>query len=217
MKTQIAFLLTLSLLLAQGESLPVRRPVLKFMPLAIMDPFQSTLHAGVEFPIGLENTIQAEGGWVFGSWGADPTDDFEQQGFKLRLSWREWFEPKARKTGSLIAEGGYLSLTGGYQHYRQSLQVDTSGGYGYFREYERTIQAFEVAVLLGYQTQVGRRLSIDFWGGLGARYTTHRWSPTKPQYGLLAFGRVTPVGDLILRPGGRPVPRLGISVGWILR
>ncbi len=185
MKTQIVFLLTLSLLLAQEESLPVRRPVLKFMPLATMDPFQSTLHAGVEFPIGLENTIQVEGGWVFGSWDADPTDDLEQQGFKLRLSWREWFEPKARKTGSLIAEGGYLSLTGGYQHYRQSLQVDTSGGYGYFREYERTIQAFEVAVLLGYQTQVGRRLSIDFWGGWGHATPCTDGHPLSPSMGFL--------------------------------
>ncbi len=204
-------------LLAQEGPVPMRRPVLKFMPLPMMDPFQSTLHAGVEFPVGLENTVQAEAGWVFGSWGEDPADDFVQQGFKLRLSWREYFEPKTRKTGSFIVEGGYLSLTGGYQYYHQSLQVDTSGGYGYFREYERTIQALELALLLGYHTQMGRRLSIDFWGGLGARYTMHRWSPSRPQSGIFPFRSITPVGDLILRPGGRPVPRLGISVGWILR
>lgn len=195
----------------------MRRPVLKFMPLPMMDPFQSTLHVGVEFPAGLENTIQAEAGWVFGSWGEDPTDDFVQQGFKLRLGWREYFEPKIRQTGSFIVEGGYLSLMGGYQYYHQSFQIDTSGGYGYFRDYERTIHALEVALLLGYHTQMGRRLSIDFWGGLGARYTMHQWSPNRPQSGIFPFRSITPVGDLILRPGGRPVPRLGISVGWILR
>ncbi len=217
MKAHITLLLLPVVLFAQEEPVPMRRPVLKFMPFPMMDPFQSTLHAGVEFPVGLENTIQAEAGWVFGSWGEDPTDDFVQQGFKLRLSWREYFEPKTRKTGSFIVEGGYLALMGGYQYYHQSLRVDTSGGYGYLQEYERTIQALEVAFLLGYHTQIGRRLSVDFWGGLGARYTMHKWSPNKPLYGAFPFRSITPVGDLILRPGGRPVPRLGISVGWILR
>jgi hypothetical protein len=103
---------------------------------------------------------------------------------------------------------------GSYQYYRQVFEVDTSGGSWYIPEYHRTIQAFEAAFLLGYQVQLGRRLSIDFWGGVGARYSIHRWSPTKFVSSSLD---ITPVGDLILRPGGRPVPRLGIAIGWILR
>jgi hypothetical protein len=68
---------------------------------------------------------------------------------------------------------------GSYQYYRQIFEVDTSGRPWYLPEYHRTIQAFEAAFLLGYQVQLGRRLSIDFWGGVGARYSIHRWSPTK--------------------------------------
>jgi hypothetical protein len=56
---------------------------------------------------------------------------------------------------------------GSYQYYRQIFEVDTSGGSCYIPEYHRTIQAFEVAFLLGYQAQPGRRLSIDFFGGIG--------------------------------------------------
>ncbi len=198
---------------AQGVFSP--GPVLKWMPLALVDPFQYTLHGGVEFPIGLTNTIQAEGGWVFGYLDQATETDFTQQGFKLRLSWREYFSPKPVKGDrSRIIQGGYLALMGSYQHYNQTIEVDTSGGYGYFREYHRSIQGLEGAFLLGYHTQIGQRLSIDVWGGLGVRYAIHRWSPTKL---ASADFRITPIGDLILLPGGRPVPRMGMAIGWILR
>lgn len=193
-------------------------PVIKFMPLAMIDPFQYTLHGGVEFPVGLTNTLQAEGGWVFGYLGQAVETDFTQQGFKLRLSWREYFTPKTMKgSPSRILQGGYLALMGSYQHYSQTIEIDTSGGYGYFREYRRSIQGVEGAFLLGYQTQVGQRLSIDLWGGLGLCYATHRWSPAKPGFSGLIPPRITPVGDFILLPGGRPVPRMGMAIGWILR
>jgi hypothetical protein len=164
--------------------------------------------------VGLENSIQAEGGWVFGSWDDPSSYGFSQQGLKLRLSWREYFgSRKVRNRPSSILEGGYVALMGSYQYYWQTFEVDTSGGSWYIPEYHRTIQAFEVAFLLGYQAQLGRRLSIDFWGGVGARYSIHRWSPTKF---VSSSWDITPVGDLILRPGGRAVPRLGIAIGWIL-
>jgi len=200
-------------------------PVIKFLPFALVDPFQNTLHVGVEFPVGLQNSIQVEGGWVFGSSDKPSSyDEFSQQGLKLRLSWREYFgSRKVRNRPSSILEGGYFALMGSYQYYWQTFKkVDTLGGSWYTPEYHRTIQAFEVAFLLGYQVQLGQRLSIDFWGGLGARYSIHRWSHTKPHTSasLVSFypnsGGDTPVGDLILLPGARPVPRLGIAIGWIL-
>jgi hypothetical protein len=196
-------------------------PAIKFLPFALVDPFQNTLHVGVEFPVGLENSIQVEGGWVFGSLDDPSSYGFSQQGLKLRLSWREYFgSRKVRNRPSSILEGGYFALMGSYQYYRQTFEVDTSGGSWYIPEYHRTIQAFEVAFLLGYQVQLGRRLSIDFWGGVGARYSIHRWSPiqfSQAAPGYVFISRITPVGDLILRPGGRAVPRLGIAIGWILR
>jgi hypothetical protein len=196
-------------------------PVIKFLPFALVDPFQNTLHVGVEFPVGLENSTQVEGGWVFGSWDDPSSYGFSQQGLKLRLSWREYFgSRKVRNRPSSILEGGYFALMGSYQYYRQIFEVDTPGGSWYIPEYHRTIQAFEAAFLLGYQAQLGRRLSIDFWGGLGARYSIHRWSPIKfsqAASGYVFISGITPVGDLILRPGGRAVPRLGIAIGWILR
>jgi hypothetical protein len=133
-------------------------------------------------------------------------DDPSSHGFSQRdVKLREYFGGReVPNRPSSILEGGYFALMGSYQCYRQNFEVDTSGGSWYIPEYHRTIQAFETAFLLGYQAQLGRRLSIDFWGGLWARYTMHRWSSTKPQYGLLAFGRITPVGDLILRPVGSP-------------
>jgi hypothetical protein len=211
-------------LIAKEEQIVAPSPVIKFLPFALVVPFQNTLHVGIEFPMGLENSIQVEGGWVFGSLDKLSSYEFSQQGLKLRLSWREYFgSRKVRNRPSSILEGGYFALMGSYQHYFQTFErVDTSGGYGYFPEYDRTIQAFEVAFLLGYQVQLGRWLSIDFWGGLGARYSIHRWSPTKPPASAsLSFylnsGGDTAVGDLILLPGARPVPRLGIAIGWILR
>jgi hypothetical protein len=210
-------------LIAQEGQMVAPSPVIKFLPFALVDPFQNTLHVGVEFPVGLENSIQAEGGWVFGSLDDPSSYEFSQQGLKLRLSWREYFgSRKVRNRPSSILEGVYVALMGSYQYYRQIFEVDTSGRSWYIPEYHRTIQAFEAAFLLGYQAQLGRRLSIDFWGGLGARYSIHRWSPTKPPASAsLSFylnsGGDTAVGDLILLPGGRPVPRLGIAIGWILR
>lgn len=212
-----AFLPLLFLMAQEEQEVFAPGPVLKLMPLAMVDPFQYTLHGGVELPIGLTNTIQVEGGWVFGYLGQAVETDFTQQGFKLRLSWREYFAPKTlRGNRSRIIQGGYLALMGSYQHYNQTIEIDTSGGYGYFREYQRSIQGLEGAFLLGYHTQIGQRLSIDVWGGLGLRYATHRWSPGKPAFSGL-IPRITPIGDLILLPGGRPVPRMGMAIGWILR
>ncbi len=205
-----------SFLVAQ-EASPPPKAVLKIMPLALIDPFQYTLHGGIEIPVGLSNTVQAEGGWVFGHLGETSSSDLVQRGFKVRLSWREYFARKTPKQDpSYIIQGGYLALMGGYQSYNQTLQIDTSGGYGYFREYQRIVQGVEVAFLLGYHTQLGQRLSVDFWGGMGARYTTHRWSPARPP-SLGLYPGLAPIGDFILRPGGRPVPRMGIAIGWILR
>ncbi len=216
-KCWLAVLISPLFLVAQEQALFSPIPVLKLMPLAMIDPFQYTLHGGVEVPIGLTNSIQAEGGWVFGHLGQVAESDFKQEGLKLRLSFREYFDPKsARRDNPRILQGGYLALMGSYQNYNQTIEVDTSGGYGYFREYQRTIQALEGAFLLGYHGQMGRRLSIDVWGGIGVRYATHRWSPSKPTFSGF-ISRITPIGDFVLRPGGRPVPRMGIAIGWILR
>lgn len=171
------------------------------------------------------SSLQLEGGWVFGS--IDNADAFNttqegysQQGFKVRVQWREYFSDSPRKKPTYTRRGGYVSVQGGFQYYRQGLgRIDTS----YLApgprpapdiEYERTISALSLSFLVGYQGQIGGRLVIDFFTGLGLRYAQHTWEPLKPPTRGLDL---TPVGDLIVRPGGRPIVHMGFSLGWILR
>lgn len=200
-------------------------PVLKVFPLSLVDPFQYTLHIGLEFPMHSTSSLQLEGGWVFGSLDNPDAyntlqEDYAQQGFKARLQWREYFSERPPKKPTYTRTGGYFAVQGGFQYYRQQLgRIDTS----FFSpspspppdiKYERVISAFSVSFLLGYQGQVGRRFVIDFYTGLGARYSQHRWEPLKPSARPLDL---TPIGDLIVRPGGRPIVHMGFSMGWILR
>ncbi len=200
-------------------------PVLKVFPLSLVDPLQYTLHVGLEFPMHSTSSLQLEGGWVFGSLDNPDAyntlqEGYAQQGFKARLQWREYFSESPPKKPTYTRTGGYFAVQGGFQYYRQQLgRIDTS-----FLspspspppdvEYERVISAFSVSFLLGYQGQVGGRFVIDFYTGLGARYSQHRWEPLKPSARPLDL---TPVGDLIVRPGGRPIVHMGFSMGWILR
>ncbi|MCX8113339.1 MAG: hypothetical protein N3E49_09170 [Bacteroidia bacterium] len=205
----------------------LRRPVIKFFPLPMIDPFQYTLHLGLEVPTSRQNSIQVEGGWVFGHLGDDigvgtRAEEFQQTGFKARFQWREYFvsdKPPERPTYTLT--GGYIGLLGGYQYYHQNLgYIDTSGIYPPSSNplavgtlYERSIQAFVGGFLLGYQAQLGSRIAFDLYTGLAIRYTIHKWNPLAPPNSY----RFTPVGDFILRRGGRPIFLMGFSVGWILR
>lgn len=203
-----------------------RHPVLKLFPLAMVDFFQYTLHAGFEIPTAQYNSFQVEGGWVFGHLGEDlgtgtTETDYQQRGFKVRLQWREYF-PSGRPPERILytLTGGYLALQAGYQYYYQQLgYIDTFSIYpppsqptgGVF--YDRVVQAFSASFLLGYQAQVGSRIIFDAYAGLGVRYAMHDWKPMTPPYSY----RFTPVGDFILRRGGRPIPHIGFSFGWILR
>jgi hypothetical protein len=182
----------------------------------MVDPFQYTLQGGLELPISSSSTTQVEAGWVFGHLGEMGEDElFSQTGLKLRLSWREYFDRRTpSKRPSYVMEGAYFAIMGGYQRYNQTIRVDTSGGWGGYQDYERVVQAFELTFLLGYQTQIGRRLVLDVWGGLGLRHSRHSWAPMRPP---LSYWSFLPVGDIIMRPGGRPVPRIGIAMGWILK
>ncbi|MCX7607248.1 MAG: hypothetical protein N2170_08320 [Bacteroidia bacterium] len=223
----------LSLLYAQVREpdprVPVyRNPVLKFQPLAMIDPFQYTLHLGLELPTSASSSFQLEGGWVFGHFGeTEPfgttEEDFSQTGFKARLQWREYFlseKPPTKPTYTLV--GGYVAFQGGFQYYLQNLgQIDTSGIYPPpsnpmpLGPYERAIQAFSFSCLLGYQAQLGTRFICDLFTGIGVRYTQHNWKPIAPPHQYAAD--LTPVGDFILRRGGRPIPHIGLSLGWIFR
>lgn len=204
-----------------------RRPVIKFFPLPMVDPFQYTLHLGLEIPTGLQNSLQVEGGWVFGHLGEDlgtgtRADEFHQTGFKARLQWREYFlSPKPADRAIYTFTGGYMALIAGYQQYDQDLgYIDTTGSIFPPSNpvvtgvaYQRRIQAFMGGFLIGAQSQVGTRLVFDAYAGLAVRYTIHRWDPWAPPYTY----RFTPVGDFIMRRGGRPIPLMGFSMGWILR
>lgn len=202
-----------------------KHPVLKVFPLALVDPFQYTLHVGLEFPMQKSSSLQLEGGWVFGSLDDRQTfntqqEEYYQQGFKARLQWREYFSEGSPKKPTYTQTGGYFAVQGGFQYYRQMLgRIDTS----LFSpnpspppdiEYERVISALSLSFLLGYQGQIGQRFVIDFFTGIGARYSQHRWEPLRPSARPLDL---TPVGDLIVRPGGRPIVHMGFSMGWILR
>lgn len=209
------------------QSVPeYRRPVLKFFPLPMVDPFQYTLHLGVEVPTSRQNSLQIEGGWVFGHLGEDlgtgtSAEDFSQTGFKARIQWREYFlsnKPPDHPIYTLT--GGYIALIAGYQLYNQNLgYIDTTGWYSSPQpvmggiSYERRIQAFMGGFLTGLQSQVGSRLVFDLYAGLAVRYSTHQWSPIAPP----SLHKFTPVGDFIMRRGGRPIPLMGFSMGWILR
>lgn len=203
-----------------------RRPVLKFFPLAMVDPFQYTLHLGLEIPTSRQNSLQVEGGWVFGHLGEElgtgaSVDEYSQTGFKARVQWREYFlssKPPERPVYTLT--GGYIALIAGYQLYNQNIgYIDTTGWYSPPQPvvsgvpYERRIQAFMGGFLVGLQSQLGSRIIFDIYAGLGVRYSTHQWSPMAPPY----MYNFTPVGDFIMRRGGRPIPLMGFSMGWILR
>lgn len=201
------------------------RPIVKFFPLAAIDPFQYTLHLGMEVPISSEGSIQIEGGWVYGHWGQDlrantGNNDFSQSGYKVRLALRNYLSPiKPSERPIYTFTGGYVSLVAGYQYYNQNFgYIDTSGSYHPTPTapgipYERQIQAFMGGFMLGYQTQMGSRLTFDIYTGLGIRYSTHDWNPIAPP----PTYRLAVVGDFILRRGGRPIPFMGFSLGWILR
>lgn len=209
----------------EDRPISARHPVLKLYPLAMIDIFQYTLHAAVEFPTSQHSSLQVEGGWVFGDLGSEANwgtteEDFSQRGFKARLLWREYFSEKPPKKPTYTHTGGYLAFLGGFQYYAQNLgYIDTTSVWPPPQPapqipYERTIHALSVGFWVGYQAQIGSRLVIDVYGGMGVRYAQHLWKPAKPPYRDLRF---TPVGDLIVRPGGRPVPYMGFSLGWILR
>lgn len=204
-----------------------RQPVIKIFPLALVDPFQYTLHMGLELPTSWQNSIQIEGGWVFGHLGEDlgtqtTADEFQQTGFKARLQWREYFSStKSSDRPIYTLTGGYIGLIAGYQHYNQNIgYIDTAGAYYPPSQpiitgvpYERRIQAYMGGFIMGYQSEVGSRLVFDVYTGLAVRYAVHEWKPIRPPYNY----RFTPVGDLIVRRGGRPIVLMGFSMGWILR
>lgn len=193
---------------AQGS-----KPVLKYMPLAMLDPFQYTLHGGLEVPFSANESIQIEGGWVFGYLGQSAESDFRQRGFKVRSQYRTYFSLRAPKDHPAYAlQGGYVALMGSYQRYTQEFEYQDT--VGFYRLSTRYIQAYEISFLVGYQTQLGNRLTFDVWGGLGGRYAVHSWEPKRPVTG---FPSIRVLGDLFLLPGGRPVPRMGLALGWILR
>ncbi len=190
-----------------------QKAVIKCMPLAMLDPFQYTLHGGLEVPFSSTESIQLEGGWVFGYLGQLSEGDFKQTGAKVRCQYRSYFSPRAPKNRpSYTLEGGYLALMGGYQRYAQ--EVEYQDTLGLSRLSTRYIQAYEGTLLLGYQGQLGSRLTFDVWGGLGARYVVHNWEPQRPVTNFLSM---LAIGDLLLLPGGRPIPRMGFALGWILK
>gem|GEM_PF-1492544 len=200
------------------------RPALKIQPLALIDPFQYTLQGGLEFPFA-RNSLQIEGGWVFGHLGEETrpfsSDEGEprQTGFKVRVQWREYLgRSKPPRTSTGVHTGGYVALMASVQGYTQDFgQVDTalfSPTPAPPLTFQRRILGMGGGLLLGYQDQIGSRLVLDIWGGIGVRYTQHSWEPFRPPaQNRTALG----VGDFILRPGGRPILYLGLALGWILR
>ncbi len=219
-----------SLLLAQEEGeeqnlfwVAHPRPALKIHPLALIDPFQYTLQGGLEFPFA-RNSLQIEGGWVFGRLGEESRPfssekEPRQTGFKVRVQWREYLgRSRPLRTSTSVHTGGYVALMASVQGYTQDFdQVDTalfSPTPAPPLTFQRRVLGMGGGLLLGYQNQIGSRLVLDIWSGIGVRYTQHSWEPFRPP----AQSRPTlGVGDFLLRPGGRPIPYLGLALGWILR
>ncbi len=197
-------------------------PALKIQPLALADPFQYTLQGGLEFPFA-RNSLQIEGGWVFGHAGEggrpfSSEEGLRQNGFKVRVQWREYLgRTKPPSSSTRVHTGGYVALMATVQGYTQDFgEVDTS----LFSpapappiSFQRRILGLGGGLLVGYQGQIGTHLVMDVWGGMGVRYNQHSWEPFRPS----AQSRsLLGVGDFILRPGGRPIPYLGLALGWIL-
>lgn len=198
-------------------------PVLKIEPLALIDPFQYTLQGGIEFPFA-RHSLQVEGGWVFGYLGQEmrplaSEEEPRQSGFKVRVQWREYLgRAKPPRSSTKVHTGGYVALRASLQGYLQDFgQVDTalfSPAPAPPLLFQRRVLGWGVGVLVGYQDQLGSRLVLDLWSGIGVRYNQHSWEPFRPP----AQNRTDlPVGDFILRPGGRPIPYLGMALGWIPR
>ncbi|MCS7296616.1 MAG: hypothetical protein RMK19_03880 [Bacteroidia bacterium] len=203
-----------------------RHPVIKIFPLSFIDPFQYTLHMGVEVPTSPHNSVQIEGGWVFGYLGDNQPfgtseEEYRQRGLRARAQWREYFLSNRSSNRTLYTHtGGYIALLIGYQYYHQNLgYLDTSQVYPPQPTptgiaYERHIQGFSGGFLFGYQNQIGSsRIVFDAYTGIGVRYTIHEWQPLNPPY----LYRYTPIGEVILRRGGRPILYMGFSVGWVVR
>lgn len=204
----------IALAVAQPSEAPAA-PVIKFFPLSLADPFQMALHVGAEFPIASPSSLQAEAAWVFGQLEEESEKIQNLLGWKVRGQWRLYFAPPA--TPRQTRTGGYISLQPGYQYYRYNLyrnEPDSTLTQFIRLTYTRRIQALSMSFLLGYQAQLGDKLALDVFGGLGVRTSSHRWHPTDPGYGGI-FGD-NPIGDVILRPGLRPIFRLGVSVGILL-
>lgn len=190
----------------------------KLLPTALADPSQFSVHAGVEVPLSNHISIQPEGAWVFGF-----LPDFQERlrsmnGFRLRLVGRYFVYPKLAE--SSVLEDSYLGVLLGFQSYNQVIkevrEVDTSGFLIAERDAERSIRAFELSFLWGSQRQLGKSLVSDFWIGFGVRRATHKWdsaalSSNPPDL----LGDVL-IGDFFLRPGFRPIFRMGFSLGWIV-
>ncbi len=200
---------------AAAQSSEAGRPVLKFFPLSLADPFQMALHVGAEVPIASPSSLQGEAALVFGQLEEEAQKAENLLGWKVRGQWRLYFASPASGTHR-TSTGGYIALQPGYQYYQYNVsrEVADSTLTNYIRlTYTRRIQAFSMSFLLGYQAQVGQHLAIDVYGGVGIRSTRHYWKPGDPGYGGI-FGD-NPIGDIILRPGLRPIPRFGVAVGWI--
>lgn len=176
------------------------------MPLALIDPFQYTLHGGVEVPIRPTLSVQPEAGWVFGHLGRGGKQDFS--GYKLRLSIRRFYA--LRKENPL--QGGYIAAVGFYNSYTSKTEIDTSfyGGNSKI-SIERQIESLGGVFAFGYQVSLNPLLFFDFYGGLGVRRNRHRYIPfSYPQVSL------SPVGDIIFQQGTYPFLFLSLSVGMRL-
>lgn len=159
---------------------------------------------GLEFPMQQRSSLQVEGGWGFaGPWDAN----YYQQGFKARLQWRAYFSESSSQKPTYTHTGGYLAGQGGFQYYYQ----DFSRGNASLSEYQRTILAFSLSFLIGYQTRLGERFVMDLFAGIGTRYG-RRSGNEPPGWIFIGVGEGPLVG-----PGLWPVVHLGCSIGWILR
>ncbi|MGQ9864438.1 MAG: hypothetical protein ACUVRD_08190 [Bacteroidia bacterium] len=180
--------------------------IFKWMPLALIDPFQYTLHGGLEIPIRTTLSVQPEAGWVIGYLGGGGSEDFG--GYKLRLSIRRFYS--LRKNNPL--EGAYVALVGTFHNYTSKTEADTSYYGGYPRiPVERRIESVGGVFAFGYQVSLNALLFFDFYGGLGVRRSRHRYSPF-----LYPYASFSPIGDILFRSGTYPFLFLSLSLGMRL-
>lgn len=180
-----------SQLAAQQPDSLLARPILKIMPLHLIDPDNSVTMA-LEIPLkNTPYTIQTEFGYGrtdFNVWSDQRKRYLSKETWRGRLQGRYYFVQKPKR-------GTYLALD--YFIKKNNIRKETSIGIdcvdGKCAGYEKKVVpvgrfVHAINYKIGWQWQVSSKLSLDLYTGLGIRFLSVRYlDGTVEKYRRLMF------------------------------